>query len=260
MGRILSAEARKFKRSSILWVIAAVVLFPVVVSLVMAMGMEANGHKAPLYIFFSNHFLFVHLLMGAPLFTLIAGYVFSREHQERTINNLLTYPYSRWRWYAGKLLIVVPILALMLGVQFLLQWGVGALYTGEWIPEESYLDTPGDELFVQVIKAVLLGILFQILLIPAGAAAGILGKNAYAPIILGVCVAGINGVILVAGIPMKYAAFNPWFIPVLHSGMMAETPPDDVFLRAYVSLAVVCIVSLTVGLLRFVKADVHSGS
>lgn len=260
MGRILSAEARKFRRSAILWVIVAVILFPVVVSLMMAMGMESNGRKAPLYIFFSNHFLFVHLLMGAPLFALIAGYVFSREHQERTINNLLTYPYSRWQWYAGKLLIVAPIVALILAIQFLLQWGAGALYTGEWIPREAYLETPGEELLVQVIKAVLLGILFQILLIPAGAAAGIFGKNAIAPIVLGVCAAGLNGVILISGIPMKYAAFNPWFMPIFHSGMMAETPADDVFLRAYVSLAVVCIASLAAGLHRFVKADVHSGS
>ena len=52
MGRILSAEARKFRRSAILWVIVAVILFPVVVSLMMAMGMELNGRKAPLYILF----------------------------------------------------------------------------------------------------------------------------------------------------------------------------------------------------------------
>ena len=98
MGRILSAEVRKFKRSAILWVIAAVILFPVAVSLIMAMGMEANGRKASIFLFLTNHFIFLHLLMGAPLFALIAGYVFSREHQERTINNLLTYPYSRWQW------------------------------------------------------------------------------------------------------------------------------------------------------------------
>ncbi len=260
MGRILSAEARKFKRSAILWVIAAVVLFPVAVSLLMAMGMEANGRRVPFFIFFSNHFLFVHLLIGAPLFTLIAGYVFSREHQERTINHLLTYPYSRWQWYAGKLLIVAPIVALVLAVQFLLQWGAGALYTGEFLPKDAFMDVPASEMLMRIIKGALLGILFQILLIPAGAAAGILGKNVIAPVVLGVCAAGINGVILIAGISMKYAALNPWFIPILHSGMMAETPSDDVFLRAYVSLAAVCIVSLAVGLHRFVKADVHSGS
>jgi len=49
MGRILSAEVRKFKRSAILWVIVAVVLFPVAVSLLMAMGMEANGRRVPFF-------------------------------------------------------------------------------------------------------------------------------------------------------------------------------------------------------------------
>lgn len=260
MGRILSAEVRKFKRSAILWVIVAVILFPVVVSLLMAMGMERHGQEPSVFTFLLNHFLFLHMLMGAPLFTLIAGYVFSREHQERTINHLLTYPYPRWQWYAGKLLIVVPIVALILGIQFLLQWGVGALYTGELIPVEPPRDIPGDELFVQIVKGSLLGILFQILLIPAGVAAGILGKNVIAPVVLGVCAAGLNGVILIAGISMKYAVFNPWFIPIIHSGILLETPPDYVYLRAYVTLAVVCIVSLAVGLYHFVKADVHSGS
>lgn len=260
MGRILYAEARKFKRSPILWAVAAVILFPVVVSLLMAMGLEANGRKVSLFIFFTNHFVFLHILMGAPLFALIAGYVFSREHQERTINNLLTYPYPRWQWYVGKLLILVPIVALVLGVQFLLQWGAGALFAGEFVPEESFMDTPGEEMLVRMIKASLLGILFHILLIPTGAAAGILGRNTIAPIVLGVAAVGLNGIIMVAAIPMKYAAFNPWFAPMLHSGIMAETPPDEVYLRAYTTLAIVCVASVAIGLHRFVKADVHSGS
>ncbi len=66
MGRILSAEVRKFKRSAILWVIVAGVLFPVAVSLLMAMGMEANGRRVPFFIFFSNHFLFAICSSGLP--------------------------------------------------------------------------------------------------------------------------------------------------------------------------------------------------
>jgi len=56
MGRILSAEVRKFKRSAILWVIVAVVLFPVAVSLLMAMGMEANGAGFPFSYFLATIF------------------------------------------------------------------------------------------------------------------------------------------------------------------------------------------------------------
>ena len=101
----------------------------------------------------------------------------------------------------------------MLVVQFLLQWGAGALYTGEWIPEEPYLDTPGDELFGghQGGPA---GNFVPNPSHPGRSGGGSSGKTCIAPIILGVCAARAkNGVILIAGIPMKYAAFNPGSFP-----------------------------------------------
>ena len=71
-------------------------------------------------------------MLGAPLFALITGYIVAREYQERSINQLFSYPVSRVRFLAAKLSVVFLLIAITVALSFVFVVGSTLLFKHHW--------------------------------------------------------------------------------------------------------------------------------
>ena len=76
-------------------------------------------------IYFSDNLMLMTMLMCPTLFSLLIGYMFAREFQERTINNLLTGPKSRYQVLAAKFIITIPVMTAVLLLSIAADMGFG---------------------------------------------------------------------------------------------------------------------------------------
>lgn len=191
-------------------------------------------------------------ILGPALFALMTGFIVAREYQERTINQLFTYPASRIRFLLAKLLVVFLLIVITVFLSFVLVIGFTLLV-------EHHID----------VTALWMGMKMNILIcalsfgtIPVAAAISIIGKNIMPSSILAVIVS-IIAVISEAGHGM-HAILFPWVTPYwpvrdLAQGI-AQMGPNPYAIPAMIILILTFVVSLTFCILYYNRADVHSGT
>lgn len=104
---LLYAELLKLRRSAMLLIStigASVVPFMVVVASYVQIKTENPAPVIKFHELFSNANLYTVLVVGVPLYGVVAAYIFNREYMDDTLKNLLTIPVSRINLILSKLL------------------------------------------------------------------------------------------------------------------------------------------------------------
>lgn len=196
------------------------------------------------------------LVMVAPsIFALFTAYIISREYQERTINQLFSYPVSRVRILTAKLAVVFILIAMTTVLSCvtaflallvkLLQGSVG--FDMIWLG----------------LKTNMLIAILSFGTIPVAAAVSLIAKNVIPAAVLGIF-ATIVTVIGEIGHGQGGILF-PWltpFWPVRHlaQDIAYNTGANPYGIPALIILLLTFSISLAFSFIYYIKSDVHSGS
>ncbi|WP_123039199.1 ABC transporter permease [Cohnella candidum] len=188
------------------------------------------------------------------MFALMTGYIVSREYQERTINQLFSYPISRVRILFAKLAAVLSLIVATsaLSCASVTVTGLIAALTQQFDWAVVWAG----------IRMNMLACLLAFGTIPVAAALSMVGKSVIPSTVLGVF-ATIVTLIGEMGHGMKGILF-PWLMPywpVRELGQgLAESGPNPYLAPGAAILAVTFVVSLLFCIVYYEKAEVHSGS
>lgn len=195
---ILYSEILKFKRSWMLWLIPIGGLFPV---LIVLMAYASPDYKANYYPYYKWEFFFdgayFYLIgLSKAVFIILAGYVFTREYQLNTINTIFTYPFSRFKVFICKLIVIFPLVFSV----FL----ASLIFTiiSYQVIEHNPLTI---DVLLTFIKYGFIMTIVSMALIPSAILVSIIARNVIAPIVL-----GIINLLCFAAMSSKVC----WFVPV----------------------------------------------
>jgi len=130
MSGILASEARKWRHSSIQWVVLASSLIPLVLSAA-DLALRARGFPDRQAALQSNAEIWA---LGSFLTLVLAGcHVFSREYQDGTIRPLFATPHHPLPFLFAKLAVTVLVLAAAMFLSFAARFlGALLLASGPW--------------------------------------------------------------------------------------------------------------------------------
>lgn len=126
------------------------------------------------------------LILYTILFSLIVGYIFSREHVERTSNILYVYPISRIKIFMAKL-ITIDILIFLVYLIELISMYSGYYFLYKKLPESTFI--------INHIIQNVYSLMFQFLLIPIPILIANISRNIMFPVLYGVVVDVLMGTI-----------------------------------------------------------------
>lgn len=149
----------------------------------------------------SFHFIYI------VVFSLIAGYIFTREFTDKTINVLYSYPIDRIQILMGKYIVACILVLLVYVIQFI------ASYLGLYI---IWRQLPSADFISNDIKTNVYSALLQFILIPIPILIGNITKNIICPIVYSVLglVAGMVLLLLMSKGSL-YAQICPLILPAL---------------------------------------------
>ncbi|OCA96393.1 ABC transporter permease [Clostridium beijerinckii] len=141
------------------------------------------------------------------VFSLVVGYVFTREFTDKTANILYTYPSSRIKIFIGKFITVGILIMITYLIQFFISYLVVYIAFGV---------LPPAEFIIKDMKVNIYSALLQLVLVPVPALIASIAKNIIAPIVYG-ALGGIIGLgvmtILMSG--SIYGQLCPLVLPAL---------------------------------------------
>lgn len=221
-------------------------LLPVLLNFAVMLNHYNNDRATVLHwnIYFSDNLMLMTMLMCPTLFSLLIGYMFAREFQERTINNLLTGPKPRYQVLAAKFIITIPVMMAVLLLSMLLTWASGYV-----IPHDPMtLNVMGEALGKYGLLLAL-----QFALAPISAVVAILGRSYIPAMGLGVF-AVISELTIMQS---KYIMYYPWSVPM---NLILNLSPDlNVASVGVTTMLITFILPLVFVFFYFRRADVHSG-
>jgi hypothetical protein len=229
-----------------LWLIMIGALLPVLLNL--AVMLNSYNYDRTTVLHWGTHFgdnlMLMTMLMCPTLFSLLIGYMFAREFQERTVNNLLTGPKSRYQVLVAKFIITIPVMMAVLLFSILLTWA-----SGYFIPHDPMtLPIMGEALSKYGLLLAL-----QFALAPISAVVAILGRSYIPAMGLGIF-AVISEMIIMQS---KYIMYYPWSVPL---NLILNMSPDlNVASVGATTMLITFILPLVFLFFYFRKSDVHSG-
>jgi len=240
MVRILRAEAAKLRHSKLLWLTMLCVMFPTLVSTLMVL---ASNDAYSWQTWFHTNLQFQVMLMAPPLFSIFTGYIVAREYQDKTINTLFSYPYSRTSFYMSKMLIVAVMIVGTLIFTFAVNSGLGQILLDSRISISEW--------FVYLKIYALVGILF-LALIPLWMYVSMIGKSLIPAIVIGIII------ILIPG-PVGGSAAYRDTIGLIKRMVTGEGAQNELAIISGVLIA--CFIGFMILSVQYYsKSDVHSGS
>lgn len=257
MLNVLYAELLKLRHSKMPWLVLIGALPANLVTLFAFLPrVTPDGSRAGIDLqdmFYRQGMMLV--MMGPAIFALMTAYVFTREYQERTINQLFSYPVSRIRILAAKLSIVFGLIAVTSALSCTAVFAVSLLQLFK-----GHLDL---EVLWMGARMNLIVCALSFGTIPVAAAVSLIGKNVIPTAVLGV-VATIVTVIGEIGHGRGGILF-PWLAPYwpvrdLAQGIADNVGPNPYALPAMVILSLTFALSLVFSIAYYARADVHSGS
>jgi hypothetical protein len=247
MLNILYAEFQKLKATKLIWLILIGAAMPVLLNSLV----EFETFNWPE--FFNNNLIFLNVLLGAPLLSIVAGYVTAREYTDHTINQLFTYPYHRVYFLIGKMKVTLFILLFVHVLNFGLIVLSGHLISAEVITSELFL-----------YYLVIYGWMFvlQSMLIPITMTAGILGKSYIPPIVLGIIAVLINALAL-SGFEdensgrIVYSSYFPFSSMIVHLMRSIENHNVDGIIHALYPHSLTFILFFVLNMIYYIRSDVY---
>lgn len=257
MFSVFKTEVIKLKNTKILWLVLIGAL-PANLASLMGLLPKISPAGTPAGVNLQDMFYRqgqMITILGPALFALLTGYIIAWEYQERTINQLFSYPVSRVRFLTAKLAVVLALIA----VTTILS-GLSVFVVGSKLVFQQHADP----------QALWLGMRMNIIIcvlsfgtIPVAAALSMVGKNIIPATVLGVLVTVIAA-IGEAG-HGRLSILFPWLTPYWPVRQLAQGIAQNSGLNPYASLALVILactflVALIFCLVYYARADVHSGS
>lgn len=257
MLNVFYAELLKLKHTKIPWLVL-VGAMPANLLTLFAFLPKVTPEGTPIGIDLQDMFYrqgMMLVMMGPSIFALMTAYIVTREYQERTINQLFSYPISRVRILAAKLSVVSLLIAITTVLSCVAVFAVCfvQLFTGR-------ID----------MDAVWMGVRMNMMIcvlsfgtIPVAAAVSMVGKNVIPTAVLGVG-ATIITVIGELGHGRGGILF-PWLAPYwpvreLAQGIADNFGSNPYAVPAMVILSFTFLLSLMFSIVYYARADVHSGS
>lgn len=141
------------------------------------------------------------------IFSLIVGYVFTREFTDKTANILYTYSISRIKIFIGKFVTVGILIMFTYLIQFFIS------YLSVYI---AFGVLPPTDFIMKDIKVNIFSALLQFLVIPIPALIANISKNIIAPIVYGALGSIIGlGLAVILTSSSVYGQFCPLVLPAL---------------------------------------------
>lgn len=237
---VISAEWMKLRRNRIFAVCSLLTLlvsaFMVFKDLVIVESPIEN---------YQTWLMSVYVVVGMVL-SIMSGFIITflmqREYEDRTINNVLTAPTSRWRFLLGKLVIwFIWYLGTLIGVI--------VIYTiGGWLIYPDTFGLTGTKMLITtLLKYCLLGFIAAIPLLTVSV---MQRKLFYPTIMVALAFTGIE--MFAINMPFKLARIIPWSAVVVQS-LMDLTSKDDLLTLG--SIFLTGIVGLVAAYWLFKKQD-----
>ncbi len=200
---VINAEFLKLRKCKVLWCIPLCAFLPDILTF----SIYAFNKKYPIITwqyYFTMAEMLINMLMGVALFSIVAGFIFSREYQENTVNSMFTYPIGRMRFFIGKLIVMLILISITLISSFIVLLLLGLTIKHEPLTLSSLLYYSKTYVFM---------VIMHFALIPIVAFLGIHNKSIIPPIILGVSAITLN--LIVMNTPFN--TLFPWSIPTILS-------------------------------------------
>ncbi|MCR8842604.1 ABC transporter permease [Paenibacillus sp. SC116] len=188
------------------------------------------------------------------IFALITGYIISREYQERTINQLFSYPISRIMFLFSKLATVLLLIAIT--------WALSCFSITVTSILMLFTQQIDFEMVWSGIRMNILACVLSLGTVPVAAALSMVGKSLIPSAVLG----GFATIVTLIG-EMGHSmevVLVPWLMPYwpvreLAQGL-AQTGPNPYVASGMTILLTTFIVSLIFAIVYYEKSEVHSGS
>ncbi|MBD8500856.1 ABC transporter permease [Paenibacillus arenosi] len=246
MTTILYTELLKCKRASILWIIAAVIVIPSLISFFIGFGSWAILDSPPKwsgFLVFSQSL--INMLIGPPVFAMLASFLFAREYQEGTVHSFFLYPRHRALFFLGKLCILLLLITAIIGITFLISLGIGFMFTTTHLPYD---------LFIGKVWELLKIIGLQFLLAPIAILAGVLSRQIIAGIIVGIVGVTSSVILMIASTPLQYSVYNPYSFVTF----IIDSPLESsLMIRGFGTLMTLSIVCTAISYYHYVSSDVQ---
>lgn len=248
MSSVFYAEMIKLKNTRIMWLVP----IGAFLAAFMAYVLVVRGRTPTGVILYYRQGQILSLIVAPTLFSLVTAYVVAREYQEKTINQLFSYPVSRLRFLAAKLLVTILILSATTALSCVLTAGFTLLVANHHI----------DKSVVWLgIRMNVGALLLSLGVVPVPAAVSMVGKSIIPAAVLGVVVVVVNAVLWKNDSGILFPWLAPyWPVQQLFQGTTGHSGQNPYATPALAILALTFIVSLTFCFVYYARADVHSGS
>jgi hypothetical protein len=127
MLNVIYTEIIKLKSSKLLWFIPVFILVPAIMYYsVLSNDQRHNpSHFLNWNILMHNNYQVVLFGFSPLMFSLFIGFLIAREFQEKTINSLFSYPISPVQLLLAKYFVLIPIIFLVLILEYAAMLGIG---------------------------------------------------------------------------------------------------------------------------------------
>lgn len=213
MFNIVYSEVLKLKKSYLFTIAVIVATFLPIIAFLIALSNDYSGvSSAYRYTLIKNYRANIEIncfeFLYTIIFSLMAGYIFSREAQDKTDNVIYAYPISRIKIFIGKLVTLYIIISFIYAVQFL------ATYLTLGI---AWQEVPSKYFITEDVKVNIYSLGAQFILMPIPILIANISKNIIFPVIYGVLGALSCTGVMMAGFTYSavYMQFSPLMLPVL---------------------------------------------
>lgn len=242
MGNVICSEFIKLKKSFIIPLVLIGGIFIPVMYFVSYLDMqkyESIIRCTSVMDILGNINIMQIQVLDTVLFSLLGGYIFSREHTNKTANVLYSYSASRMKIFIGKAIVVFTLIVLVYFLNLLSSLITLGVSFG--IDEVK-------NIFSLQFKVCLSSALLQILIIPIPMLIGIISKNVILPVIYGVI-----GLLTSMSVMMLevWSQLSPLMIPVLPFYHFFRGDPID-YIAVTLSGAIAFLGSIT-GIIFYLK-------
>lgn len=242
MLNIIYAELLKLKKT---YITIAILIGGTIMTLIMALARLISEKDMEFEKYIYNIEQVNYLMLFVVLFPLIAGYVFSREYSDKTASTLYSYPISRMEVFMAKYFTVNILIFLVYALQTLS------------MPLSFYFlhgNFPEGQLIITDLKASLLSMFFQFLIIPIPILIANLSKNIMFPIVYGML--GFITTIVVGGNDTySYSQYYPIASPYFST--MYINSPERINFSLIMIINLMCfILFMSLCIYEFSKKDI----
>ncbi|MBU3098950.1 MULTISPECIES: ABC transporter permease [Clostridium] len=241
LSTVMHTEFLKLRKCKVLWCMPLCAFLPDL----LIFSVFALNKKFPIVVwenFFTDAEMMINMLIAIGLFSLLAGFIFSREYQENTINSMFTYPIGRIQFFIGKLIVILILISITIVSSFILLVLLGLTIKHEPLTLNILL---------YYTKVYVFMILMHFALIPIVAFLSIYNKSIVPPIILGVSAITLNLIVMNTG----FNTIFPWSIPTILSPHQNGT----IYTNYTLGIIVLCATFIigTILSIKSIKKDVQ---